>query len=233
MQISFKTSQDDRKTVDLNASILFVYCRQFNSVLSVNAAPSWSDTGNNKNTTGDCCLRTRKEREVGSASGKNSVVHSKTCSEGRLFIKTALSWPSPLEPSDHMRCSGSEVLAQSRAHAHESGLTDLHIACERTASRDSGTDASQANAASAAGSAARRHGACSGAAPPGGGCLIPCCNTVGENYQSVLQSVGIVCFPILGGVWPTPAARIRSAGRRGVAVRDVRAAAPRDVSLSG
>lgn len=82
-----------------------------------------------------------------------------------MFIKTALSWLLSLEPSGHMRCCGSEVLTQSRAHAHESSLTDLHIACEPSASRDSGTDASQANAASAAGSAARRHGACSGAAP--------------------------------------------------------------------
>lgn len=47
---------------------------------------------------------------------------------------------------------------QSRALAHKSSLTDLHIACELTASRDSGTDASQANAAFTAGSvgAARR-----------------------------------------------------------------------------
>lgn len=85
-----------------------------------------------------------------------------------------------------MRWRGSEVLTQSRAHAHESSVTDLHIACELTASRDSGTDASQSNAASAAGSAARRHGACSGAAPIGGGYIIPCCKTVGKNSRSVL-----------------------------------------------
>lgn len=42
-----------------------------------------------------------------------------------------------------------------------SSLTDLHIACEQAASRDSGTDASQANAAFSAGSVTKQHGACS------------------------------------------------------------------------
>lgn len=63
----------------------------------------------------------------------------------------------------------SEALAQSRALARKSSLTDLRIACEPAASRDSGTDASQANEAVAsaftAGSVAeqqqRQHGACS------------------------------------------------------------------------
>lgn len=95
---------------------------------------------------------------------ENSVVQSRSCSEGGSLSKPRFRGCLRLSP----RC-GSEVLTQSRAHAHESSLTDLHIACELTASRDSGTDASQANAASKAGSAARRHGACSGAAPTGGG----------------------------------------------------------------
>lgn len=68
-----------------------------------------------------------------------------------------------------VRRRGSEVLRQSRALAHKSSLTDLHIACELTASRDSGTDASQANAAFTAGSVARQHGACSRASPTSGG----------------------------------------------------------------
>lgn len=91
-------------------------------------------------------------------AGKNPLgVSVWNLRRGRLSVKTALSWLPPLEP-DHMRCCGSEVLTQSRAHALQSSLTDLHIACELTASRDSGTDASQANAASTAGSAARRGG---------------------------------------------------------------------------
>lgn len=52
------------------------------------------------------------------------------------------------------------ALKQSRALAHKRSLTDLHIACELPTSRDSGTDASQANAASAAGRAAERDSAC-------------------------------------------------------------------------
>lgn len=48
---------------------------------------------------------------------------------------------------------GREARQSSGALAHKSNLTDLHsIACERTACRDSGTDASQAKAAFSAGS---------------------------------------------------------------------------------
>lgn len=73
-------------------------------------------------------------------------------------------------PHIHAQPGRSEALAQSRALPRKSSLTDLHIACEPAASRDSGTDASQANAAAAAftaGSVAeqqqqqREDGACS------------------------------------------------------------------------
>lgn len=68
-----------------------------------------------------------------------------------------------------MQCRGSDAFKSSRALTHKSSLTDLHIACELTASRDSGTDASQANAAFTAGSVKKRHGACSCASPTSGG----------------------------------------------------------------
>lgn len=58
--------------------------------------------------------------------------------------------------------SGAWTLAPRGSQALKpSSPSDLHIACERTASRDSGTDASQANAAVSAGSVAKQHGACS------------------------------------------------------------------------
>lgn len=97
-----------------------------------------------------------------------------------------------LEICQHMQCRGSEVLKQSRALAHKSSLTDLHIACELTASRDSGTDASQANAAFTAGSVTKQHGACSCASPTSGGWIIPCCNTVGETMTLFLKVAGRV-----------------------------------------
>lgn len=53
-----------------------------------------------------------------------------------------------LETANTMYCSGSAAVHS----LHKSSLSDLHIACELTASRDSGTDASQANAAFTAGS---------------------------------------------------------------------------------
>jgi len=65
-----------------------------------------------------------------------------------------------------------------KTKAHKSSLTDLHIACQQTASRDSGTDASQANAAFTAGSVAKQLGACSRSSLTSEGCIISCCNTV-------------------------------------------------------
>ncbi len=89
-------------------------------------------------------------------------------------------------------CQASEVLKQRRALAHKSSLTDLHIACELTASRDSGTDASQANAAFTAGSVTKPHGACSRASPTSGGWIIPCCNTVGKTMTIFSKVAGTV-----------------------------------------
>lgn len=102
-----------------------------------------------------------------------------------------------------MRCRGSEVLTQSRAH--ESSLTDLHIACEPSASRDSGTDASQASAASAAGSAARRGAAGTAHA------LEPLRRAEDELSPAVIRLVktlrafykvyAVCCFWSFAGVW--------------------------------
>lgn len=98
-----------------------------------------------------------------------------------------------------IQCHGSEVLQQSRTLVHKSSLTDLHIACELTASRDSGTDASQANAAFTAGSVTKQHGACSRVSPTSGG-WISCCNTVGTTMTILVKVTGRVLRTLSGGL---------------------------------
>lgn len=99
-------------------------------------------------------------------------------SPGGAFLDDFLCGVTELWTCGGLRLRGA---LRARALARQSSLTDLRVACEPAASRDSGTDASQASAAcSAAGSVAGPHGACSRPTPTSGGWIIPCCNTVGK-----------------------------------------------------
>lgn len=203
--------------------------------LRANPATLWWSIGNNKNTTGNWSenLLHNKPAKLGHTSGNWKNVRSLALEPITMkpSIKSIFSTSYgvetvflKLEIFHHMQGRGSEALRQSRALAHESSLTDLHIACELTASRDSGTDASQANAAFTAGSVAKQHGACSRASPASGGWIIPCCNTVGKTmFFKVAASVfsefwcgpgGLLCTlcgagaravaPLLAGVCVLP-----------------------------
>lgn len=135
--------------------------------LSTNPATSWQNTGNSKHTTGRFIAWQRENKMKPNKGGRNNA-NSKTYNEGAVHesthFTTLISGGKHVMPQS-IQCHGSEVLQQSRTLAHKSSLTDLHIACELTASRDSGTDASQANAAFTAGSVTKQHGACSRVSP--------------------------------------------------------------------